>query len=134
MGAMLRRLVACLTIALALLGAAAGPAAAEGLGGNSLSELAERQETQTSTAATTRSSTTESGGNSRTLILVALGVAVVLLAGIGYVIVRDARRVAPGDNLALAEGRSARDAAARVAKRRAKAKAARRQRKRTRRA
>jgi hypothetical protein len=58
-------------------------------------------------------------------------VGAVLLGGIAFFIVRDARSVAPvGD--ALAAGGSAQDRAARLRKRRAKAKAARRQRKRNR--
>jgi hypothetical protein len=54
-----------------------------------------------------------------------------LLSVIAFVIVRDARRIAPVTEAELS-GRSARDQAARMRQRRAKAKAARRQRKRNR--
>jgi hypothetical protein len=64
------------------------------------------------------------------VLVFALIAAVALLAGIAYLIVRDARSVAPvGDGLG---GGSASNSAARMRKRRAKAKAARRQRKRNR--
>jgi hypothetical protein len=66
------------------------------------------------------------------VILLALVAAIALLVGIAFVIVRDARRVAPVEDGALTGG-AARDTAAQMRKRRAKAKAARRQRKRTRR-
>jgi hypothetical protein len=56
----------------------------------------------------------------------------VLLIGIAFVIVRDARRVASVGDGNLASGGAARDSAARLRQRRAKAKAARRQRKRNR--
>jgi hypothetical protein len=64
--------------------------------------------------------------------VIAAGAAIILLCGIGFVIVRDARRVAPAAEFEAAAGRSARDNAARQAKRRAQAKAARQQRKRNR--
>jgi hypothetical protein len=56
----------------------------------------------------------------------------VLLLAIGWVIVRDARRVAPAGEADLLDRGSARDTAARMRKRRAKARAARQQRKRNR--
>ena len=49
-----------------------------------------------------------------------------------FVIVRDARRVAPANEADVIEARSAHDTAVRLRKRRAKAKAARQQRKRNR--
>ena len=58
--------------------------------------------------------------------------AVALLVAIAYVIVRDARRMAPAGDPQVAEARSAHDSAATLRKRRAKAKAARQQRKRNR--
>ena len=60
------------------------------------------------------------------------GAALVLLAGIGFLIARDARRVAPAGDIQLNEERASRDSAVRVRRRRARAKAARRQRKRNR--
>ena len=68
------------------------------------------------------------------MILLALVAAVVLLSGIAFVIVRDARRVAPATEADLldAEARSNHNAGRALRKRRAKAKAARQQRKRNR--
>jgi len=108
-----------------------------GLGaGNSLGELAQQPETpttpKTTTTGTTSTETTNSDSNSRLLLILGVGAAVLLLGGIAFVIVRDARRVAPvGDADALDRG-SARDSAAQLRRRRAKAKAARQQRKRNR--
>jgi hypothetical protein len=125
------------TLALACLGACAPAAMSAGLGaGGSFNELAGGGGESTATTPTkttsTTSSTTTTSTNSHTLIFGALGAAVLLLSGIAYVIVRDARRIVPaGDADALERG-SARDSAARLRKRRAKAKAARRQRKRNR--
>jgi ABC-type Fe3+ transport system permease subunit len=125
-------LSACATLAFALLGAAA-PAAmsAEGLGsGGAFNRLTEpAQETTTSTTPTT-SSVETNRSNSTTVVVLALVAAIALLIAIAFVIVRDARRVAPvtdGNS-----GGSVRDPAARLRKRRAQAKAARRQRKRNR--
>jgi hypothetical protein len=89
------------------------------------------EETQTQTQTTANTGTSEAS-NSKGLILVALGAAVVLLSGIAYVIVRDARRVAPAGDEDLLDRRTAHDQAVTLARRRAKAKAARRQRKRNR--
>ena len=111
-------------------------ASSSGLESNSFSELtqggqAETTKTapQTSTPASRESS---SNSNSTGLIVIISGAALVLLAGIGFVIARDARRVAPAGDVALNEARASRDSAARVRRRRARAKAARRQRKRNR--
>jgi hypothetical protein len=106
-----------------------------GLGeSKALSELTEggREATPTRTTASTASTESTSSSNSSSVILLALGAAIVLLLGIAFVIVRDARRVAPAGEVGMTEGRSARDSAARLRRRRAKAKAARRQRKRNR--
>ena len=97
-------------------------------GGSSGEEPARTKTTATNTNARTG---TETSTNSRTLILVAIGAAVVLLAGIAFVIVRDARRVAPAVDGDVVEARSGHNPAS-LARRRAKAKAARRQRKRNR--
>jgi hypothetical protein len=97
-----------------------------------LSELTEGGQETTPTPTTATTASTESTSNSSPVILLALGAAIVLLLGIAFVIVRDARRVAPAGEVGMTEGRSARDSAARLRRRRAKAKAARRQRKRNR--
>jgi hypothetical protein len=100
-------------------------------GGSALNELTEgAQSTPTQTTATT--ATTTESTNSRTTIILALVAAFVLLVGIAFVIVRDARRMAPVTDSQLSEGSSPRDSAARLQRRRAKAKAARRHRKRNR--
>jgi H+/Cl- antiporter ClcA len=98
---------------------------------NELSEKAQEQTTPTETTATTKNTETETRNSNKT-ILIAVAAAVVLLLGIGYVIVRDARRVAPAGPDEVAEGASGRDAAARRRNQRAKAKAARQQRKKNR--
>ncbi len=132
----LARLCACAVLLLAFTGpaastslAASGPAGSEGAF-NQLSEAATKESTQTQKTETT--GTTEKTSNSKKTIIIALVAAVVLLSAIAYVIVRDARRVAPAGEPQLVEARSAHDQAAQLRKRRAKAKAARRQRKRTR--
>jgi hypothetical protein len=140
-GSASRRLAACalcLAVVMALAGFVAPRAMSAGLGGSgALSELTQGQpETTASTpktaTGTTSTETTNSDSNSRLLLVLGVGAAVVLLGGIAFVIVRDARRVAPvGDGDSLERG-SARDSAARLRRRRAKAKAARQQRKRNR--
>jgi len=119
------------------LGAVTPPAlAASSLGeGNSFSELTQGGQAETTTAKkTTTPATRESStsSNSTGLIVIISAAALVLLAGIGFVIHRDARRFAPAGDAQLSEERESRDAAARVRRRRARAKAARRQRKRNR--
>jgi ABC-type Fe3+ transport system permease subunit len=127
-------LCVCAVLALALAGFATAPAAfsAPVGGGNALSELTEPQQQTTPTQTTATTATTESTSNSSTVVLLALVAAVALLIAIAFVIVRDARRVAPVADAQLSEGGSARDSAARLRRRRARAKAARRQRKRNR--
>lgn len=132
-----RALAAVLACACALAPAAmlAPSAMAEGVVGNSFSELTKKSEEASATTATTATSTTSSEAStstSKVLILVALGAAVVLLSGIGFVIVRDARRVAPAGEADIGDTSARRDTAAQMRKRRAKAKAARQQRKRNR--
>jgi hypothetical protein len=140
----LARLLCAWVIATALLAYGAAPAAlaAAAAGGSSgesaFSELshggAEEEEATTKAKTSTTgssSSSTSSGTSTGTVLLLGVGAAVVLLGGIAFVIMRDARSVAPvGDGPVT--GRSARDPAATQRKRRAKAKAARRQRKRNR--
>jgi uncharacterized protein HemX len=127
-------LLACAALALSLCCLGAPPTLAAGLGsGNAFNELTKSQPETTPTQ-TTRSQTTESSGTSgsTTLLFVGSIVAVVLLGGIAFMIVRDARRVAPAGDADLVEARSRSDSAARVRRRRAQAKAARQQRKRNR--
>ncbi len=130
--------VALACVLLALAGAAAPGAGATSVeGGNSFNELSQKAQETTSTAATTTTSTTGSSSasknsNSNSIIFIGIGAAVVLLLGIGFVIVRDARRVAPAGAEDLIDGRSGKDNTRRHANRRQKAKAARRQRKKNR--
>jgi hypothetical protein len=132
-----RSIAACLcaVVAMALAGATAPEAmSAAAAGGNAFSELTKggQETTPTTTTATTASTESTSSSNSSKVVLLALVAAVALLVGIAFVIVRDARRVAPVDDGQLTGGATARDTAAQMRKRRAKAKAARRQRKRNR--
>jgi hypothetical protein len=127
--------------AAALIGLAlAGPTAPTALaasaagGGNAFNELVQSQQsTPTTTTTSSASSSSESStSNSKALVYGALGLAVVLLVGIGYVIARDARKIAPAGEAHGGESAFTRDPAVRLRKRRAKAKAARQQRKRNR--
>jgi hypothetical protein len=109
-------------------------ATGSGGSGNAFSELTEggQSSTETTTTATTAAST-KSSSSTGTVLLLGLIAAGVLLGGIAFVILRDARRVAPvPDGQVGGMGRSGRDPAAMMRNRRAKAKAARRQRKRNR--
>jgi hypothetical protein len=80
------------------------------------------------TTATTASSTRESVSGTSTTMLVAIAAGVLLLGGISFMILRDARSVAPVVEGAAAGG--TRNPEGRLRKRRAQAKAARLQRKR----
>lgn len=93
-------------------------------------EQEENAASETSTSTSTAATGTKASVDSTTLVLAGIA-AVVLLGGIAFMIVRDARSVAPVSD-GPAGGISASDRAAQLRKRRAKAKAARRQRKRTR--
>jgi hypothetical protein len=132
---LLRRFGACvLPVAVLALGGAfavapVASAASSGLN-NELAEKAEQQEPEATTS-TANNGTTRSS-NSRTVIIAALGAAVALLIAIAFVIVRDARRVAPVGEGPMGEGGDPRRSAAELRKRRARAKAARQQRKRNR--
>jgi uncharacterized protein HemX len=118
---------------LALAAAPAAPAANLDEGAiNELRSKAQQETTPTTTTATNASTESSSSSNAGTLIVLATAVAIVLLVGIGYVIFRDARKVAPAGDAQLAEATGARRPATRLHKRRARAKAARRQRKRNR--
>ena len=125
----------CLAAVLAL--AAAGTvvpgALAANLGnGGALSQLTEGEPEETKTSTTSTSTSSSEPTNNHTVILLALAAAVLLLSGIAFVIVRDARRVAPATEREMIQGSSASDTAVQLRKRRAKAKAARKQRKRNR--
>jgi len=141
----------CALCAAALLALASAPAWAAGAkslgGGGALGNLTKgASETKPSTTATAPkpapTATTETTPtapaketephNSRSTILVVAGAAVLLLSGVAFVIVRDARKVAPTSEVEFAEGSTPRHSEAALRKRRAKAKAARMQRKRNR--
>jgi hypothetical protein len=134
-----RHTVLVLRAVLALLVASAclpGMARAE-LSSGGLSELASKaaQEEETSSTATTPANGKQTTGTSSalpgSLVILGVGVAVALLGGIAFVIVRDARSAAPVAEGATAGGGS-RNSESRHRKRRAKAKAAKQQRKRNR--
>ena len=128
-----RRLVSlclCAILALALTTPATSLAAVSG-GSGAFSELTEGQtETETTpTTTTTTAATTETSSNTGSVLVIAGGAALLLLGAIAFLIMRDARRVAPAGDGLLGKGGSGHDTAAMMRKRRAKAKAARRQRK-----
>jgi len=125
----LASLSVCAILALALAAPATTLAA---LGGSSaFSELTEGQtQTETTATQTTATGTTaESTSNSSGVLLIAGAAALLLLGGIAFLIMRDARSVAPAGDGLLGKGGSGHDTAAMMRKRRAKAKAARKQRK-----
>lgn len=131
-------LVAALLLACCCALAAPGARAASIEGGNSFSELSQKaQEQETSTSeekTTTTGSETgkESSSTGKGTIFIGAGAALVLLLGIAYVIVRDARRVAPAGAEDIDDGPRGRDPAVQMRKRRAKARAAKKQRKKNR--
>jgi hypothetical protein len=134
-----RRRVCAAALLLVLTCFALSPAAALATsieGGNAFNELAQKAQetTPTSTEATTSTSgeTKESSGSSNKTIFIGVAAAAVVLLAVAFVIVRDARRVAPAGPEDFSEARASRDAAARHRNRRAKARAARRQRKKNR--
>ncbi len=101
-------------------------------GGSAFSELTEGQtqsETTPTETTTTSASAESTSSNSGGVLVIAGGAALLLLGGIAFLIMRDARSVAPAGDGLLGKGGSSRDTAAMMRKRRAKAKAARRQRK-----
>jgi len=129
------RRCACALLTLALVASTAPAALA--VGGNSeggaFSELSQgAQEEATKTQKTETTGSTAPTSNSKRTVVIALVAAVALLVAIAFVIVRDARKVAPAGDPQLAEARSAHDSATTLRRRRAKAKAARQQRKRNR--
>jgi hypothetical protein len=133
--------VALAVLMLTQLAMSAPPALAAGFGGsgslNNLTEgTGEESETPatstTATSTTASTSTSESSGKSSTVVTALIAVGVVLLGGVAFVIVRDARKWVPAGDVELAEGAAKRKSQVALEKRRAKAKAARRQRKRNR--
>jgi len=126
MGRLARTGAAC-AVALVTLACAGAPIALaagfEGSGAGSKLTEGGTESTQTQTTATTSTTSTT---NSKGTILIAGAAAIVLLGGIGFVIVRDARRIAPADEEDISEGRAAHETAVALRRRRAKAKAARR--------
>jgi hypothetical protein len=137
-GHLRQRLAYICAVAALMLACACAPFAASALGaeGNAFNELTEgsgeESTTPAKTTGTSSTSSSSSGSSTTTILILGLGAAVVLLGGIAFVIVRDARRVAPASDGMATSGRSGHDPAAELRRRRAKAKAARRQRKRNR--
>jgi hypothetical protein len=137
-----RRAVLALYTVLAIAASAALPAVASAelsTGGAIQEQVTKAQQQEESAATTTTTATgekkeTETSSSSlpSTLVLLGVGTAIVLLGGIAFVIVRDARSVAPVTDGSPAAGGDPRSAEARLRRRRAKAKAARQQRKRNR--
>jgi hypothetical protein len=128
-------LAACAAVALAVAWSLPQSAWPASLGsGNSFNELTKGAEAETTTTptATTPANSSSSTSNAGSLLFVGSGIAIVLLGAIAFVIVRDARRVAPATEAKLAESGSRGTSAARMQRRRARAKAARQQRKRNR--
>jgi hypothetical protein len=126
------RLLVCLCTVCVLLFSLSGVALAETSDpfSGTKNPSTETTATPTTTGATTTGETSTSIPSS--ILILALVAGGVLIGGIAFVILRDARRVAPvGDSLAV-EGSTRAATAAKQRKRRAKAKEARRQRKRNR--
>jgi hypothetical protein len=141
----IRAVGACLLAAVVLLCcswafAAAGARAAGLEGSSSLSELSQQAESSegegsSSETSTPKTSTEKESSSStgKSTIFIGAGAALLLLLGIAYVIVKDARRVAPaGISDDFQDGPRGRDRAVEMRNRRAKARAARRQRKKNR--
>lgn len=129
-----RRIALTLCLGAALLGAVAPAAGAAAASGNLVQEAEKAGQEEATTAKTTAATTTssETSGSSGVNFTLILGLvaAIVLLGGIAFVIVRDARSVAPVVDGPPTPG--SRNPEARLRKRRAQAKAARQQRKRNR--
>jgi hypothetical protein len=124
-----RRIASLSVCAILALTFAAPATTLAAIGGSSaFSELTEGQTETTPTQTTATTPAVETTSNSKSVIVFAIGAAVLLLVGIAFMIVRDARSVAPAGDGPL-DGGPRRDTAAMMRKRRAKAKAARRQRK-----
>lgn len=121
---------AALALAVAMIGGGAmtgSASAAESVeGGNSFNELsqkAQQETTPTETTATTTGTEAEVHNSSKT-VYIGIAAAIVLLIAIAFVIVRDARRVAPAGAEEYGEGKSGRNMAVQRRNRRNKARAA----------
>jgi hypothetical protein len=127
--------LACFCAAISLAAASPAVAPAANLEGQTpFSQLTEggSESSETPTSTTSRQPSTSKSTSSAVLLL-SLIAAGALLAGIAFVILRDARRVAPVPEGQIGvSGRPARDTATQMRRRRAKAKAARQQRRRNR--
>lgn len=122
--------VACLVVSLAV--AMSGPTMAGAEVSDPFSGTANPSTATTETTTSTASTETSTSLSSKkSLVISAIVVLVLVLGGIAYAIVRDARSVAPVGEGGVG-GRAASDPGAAMRRRRAKAKAARRQRKRNR--
>jgi hypothetical protein len=122
---------AALVLAVATIGAGAttgSASAAESVeGGNSFNELSQKAQQETTPTETTATETTGTAAevhNSNKTIFIGIGAAIVLLIAIAFVIVRDARRVAPAGAEEFGEGKSGRNMAVQRRNRRKKARAA----------
>lgn len=123
------RLALALAVAMIVGGALAGGAsAAESVeGGNSFNELSQKAQQETTTAETTGTETTGTEAevhNTSKTVFIGIGAAIVLLLAIAFVIVRDARRVAPAGAEEFGEGKPGRNTAVQRRNRRKKARAA----------
>ncbi len=123
-----------LVIVLACASAPAAVLAASLEGSNFQKELVEGTGESSETTKTVKatSSSDETNGKSGSTVALVIVIGGVLLLGIAFVIVRDARRVAPASDGDLVQGTTPRHSEAALRRRRAKAKEARRQRKRNR--
>jgi hypothetical protein len=101
-------------------------------GANPLTGNSTSSSSTTTPITTTTETSTKEVTNSKSTIFIAGGAALLLLCAIAYVIVRDARRVAPADEVdeELLDARLSQERVQALRKRRTKAKAARQQRKR----
>lgn len=129
----LRAVLVLLVASLSLPGVASAELSSGGL--SELANKASEEEATKSAATTPANGKQETETNSSipgTLALLGVAAIVVLLGGIAFVIVRDARSVAPVADGGASGGGGSRNPEVRLRKRRAKAKAARRQRKRNR--
>jgi hypothetical protein len=133
----IRRAALVVCAVLALVGSAAlpAPASAELSASGGIQEYVNKAQQQQETTATTATVASEketaSSSISSSLVILALVAGGLLLGGIAFVIVRDARSAAPIVE-SSGPGRSARDPEIQLRRRRAKAKAAKQQRKRNR--
>lgn len=130
-GAALAFALAAFALAPAPLALAAASFESGGALGN-LTEGASEEQTTTPAKAANTGSSEETTHNSSSTVAIVIAIGAVLLAGVAFVIIRDARRWAPAGDAELVEAGGSRHSPAALQRRRAKAKAARKQRKRNR--